>query len=135
MQVFADAFAGFKKFKWQNKPIVAWLYSIANNHLYDFQKAKAKSSTVELDINLAKDDEDIASRVTYDTQSKSMLKCLAKLSPLYQQVIVLKLQQEMSFKEIAAIVGKKEATCRVIAYRALKELRRLALEGGIHYER
>jgi len=50
---------------------------------------------------------------------------LAKLTPLQQEVIVLRFVEGYSTQEIATLVGKREGTVRGIQFRALEALRTL----------
>jgi len=50
---------------------------------------------------------------------------LAKLTPLQQEVIVLRFVEGYSTHEIADLVGKREGTVRGIQFRALEALRAL----------
>jgi RNA polymerase sigma factor (sigma-70 family) len=47
---------------------------------------------------------------------------LSRLPPVYQQVIVLRVQQDMSFEEIAAVVGRSAAAARHLWSRGVKRL-------------
>ena len=49
---------------------------------------------------------------------------LAELSDDYQNIIILRYVDELSIKQVSAIVGKKEGAVKVALQRALKELRK-----------
>ncbi len=48
---------------------------------------------------------------------------LKKLSSLERDIIVMRVWQDMSYKEIAEIVGKSEANSKMIYSRSIKKLR------------
>jgi RNA polymerase sigma-70 factor (ECF subfamily) len=54
---------------------------------------------------------------------------ILKLKPHHRQVVLLRFIEELSHAEVAALLGKNEATVRVVQHRALQELRQLITEG------
>lgn len=128
-QVFTLAFANFEKVKRQNKPLTSWLYKIAHNCVIDFYRSQKKYLLVEnIEENISQSVSDIAEQVVEKTKAQEIMKHFGKLSLIAQQVLFLKAEQELSFKEIAKEVGKSEAACRVITFRALKKLKSMISE-------
>jgi DNA-directed RNA polymerase specialized sigma24 family protein len=52
------------------------------------------------------------------------------LNPKQQQVVYLKIVEDMSFKGVANFLGKKEGTVKMLFYRGIKGLRRILKEGN-----
>ena len=52
-------------------------------------------------------------------------RAVLKLKGLKQKVILMRFIDEMSYKEIAEALNKKEGAIRVIQYRALKDLKKI----------
>src|SRR5439155_766336 len=58
-------------------------------------------------------------------EQSALRAALAKLTPLQQEVVVLRFLEGFSTQEIAKIVGKREGTVRGIQFRAIGALRQL----------
>ena len=59
------------------------------------------------------------------SDKEAVREALSRLTPLQQEVIVLRFVEGYSTQEIAAFVGKREGTVRGIQFRALEALRTL----------
>lgn len=107
----------------------AWLYSIAHNAVIDHYRTSRPTSDIEDVWDLATDDTMIR-----DADTKRALqevqKHLSKLSPIQRDILILRLWQELSYKEIAEIVGKSEANSKMIYSRAIARLR-AAVPSGV----
>jgi RNA polymerase sigma-70 factor (ECF subfamily) len=57
-------------------------------------------------------------------QVSHVLRAIGELGREQQEVVGLRFLGELAYKEIAIIVGKREAAVKMIAYRALEEIRR-----------
>ena len=64
-------------------------------------------------------------QVLAHSDNETLRGALAKLTPLQQEVIVLRFLEGYSTEEIAKIVGKREGTVRGIQFRAIGTLRQL----------
>jgi DNA-binding CsgD family transcriptional regulator len=56
---------------------------------------------------------------------KRVKKYLHTLTPLERDIVIMRVWQELSYKEIADIIGKTEANSKMIFSRTLKKLRTL----------
>ena len=112
-------------------PFSAWLYRIAHNQVVDMYRQRARSQTSELPEDLAEESADASPIIaTERALSQSQLsRVIRQLPEQYQQVIVLRFVNDLSYTEISAVLDKPEGTVRVLQFRALKRLREL-LEGG-----
>ncbi len=121
-QVFTKA---WRKFKLQGRDIEnmsAYIFQIARaevaNHYRDASKFQIISTEV-VEIVDAKD--------SFDGQDiKNVLK---GLDNELQDIIIWHYVEDMSFKEIGKLLNKPEGTVRVMAHRALKELREKSVGG------
>ena len=118
---------------WQSLPnyrptgtFKGWLFTIAHRTLADHQRQR-KPHPVPLGI---------LADVLYDPavgpeeasliaeQLRMVLQIISGLSREQQEVITLRFMAELPYGEIAQIVGKREAAVKMIAYRAIEEVRR-----------
>ena len=124
---FERAWAGLKKYK----PNVTgsfrgWLLTVAHHALVDRYRRKEAQSVPIGDV--AGDLHDPArgpeEQAVVSEQVRQVLKAIGDLSREQQEVVGLRFLGELAYKEIANIVGKREAAVKMIAYRALEEIRR-----------
>ena len=103
----------------------AYLYQIARAEIANHYRAKAKYKIVSIDAGEIIDDK--AGQVEQEYQLSQdiivLRQCLADLNDEEQNIIIWRYVEELPFKKIAQMTGKKHNTVRVIMHRALKELR------------
>jgi len=106
---------------------LAWLYRIARNAVID----RARRSRIQISFEDALAHPGVDQVVEPDatilalSDKEAVRGALAKLTPLQQEVIVLRFVEGYSTQEIATLVGKREGTVRGIQFRALEALRTL----------
>jgi RNA polymerase sigma-70 factor, ECF subfamily len=106
---------------------LAWLYRIARNAVID----RARRSRTQISFEDALAHPGVDQIVEPDatilalSDKEAVRAALAKLTPLQQEVIVLRFVEGYSTLEIAGLVGKREGTVRGIQFRALEALRTL----------
>ncbi len=101
----------------------AWLYRIAKNLVVDYYR-KNKPEIV-IGPNIAENLQSPEEIVIEQEESTWIVSALQKLKPDFQQIIILRLINDMSHKEIASIMGISEGHSRILLYRALKNLKEL----------
>jgi RNA polymerase sigma-70 factor, ECF subfamily len=105
----------------------AWLFTIVNRSLADYYRSR-KPAPVEVDTladvltdgSLGPEETVIASE-----QVRHVMSVMSALSAEQQEIIALRFLGELRYKEIAEILGKREAAVKMAAYRGLDEMRRL----------
>ncbi len=106
----------------------AFLYQIARTSVVDFYRKKGTEPE-------SLDDQEIiiADRTDLTLQEKMALKseleavevALRQLKDSYREVVVLHYLNELSVKEIAAVIGQSPGTTRVILHRGIKALKNI----------
>jgi RNA polymerase sigma-70 factor (ECF subfamily) len=106
---------------------LAWLYRIARNAVIDRARRSRTQITFEDALAHPGVDQVVEPDATILALSdkEAVRGALAKLTPLQQEVIVLRFVEGYSTREIADLVGKREGTVRGIQFRALEALRAL----------
>jgi RNA polymerase sigma-70 factor, ECF subfamily len=106
---------------------LAWLYRIARNAVID--RARRSRTQVSFEDALAHPGVDHVvepeQTILALSDRQAVRDALAKLTPLQQEVIVLRFVEGYNTQEIADLVGKREGTVRGIQFRALEALRTL----------
>ncbi len=132
-EIVQDVFLKFWRFvrdkENEVKDINALLYSIAKSMIADYYRS-AGENIISLDETMMIEDETSEEETMSDDIDISLdiekVKGVLKRMPqIYQDVIIMKFVEEMEHSEIAEALGKEEGNVRVLAHRALKQLREL----------
>jgi len=99
-----------------------WLYRIARNTLTDHLRTRKQTVDIEDVLGLAAQDDPHADAARSADREK-LRKALATLDPVKREIVLLRVWEDLSYKDIAAIVGKSEGNCKVIFSRAMDALR------------
>ena len=119
--VFADAAAALEGFTPGAAPVLAWLYTVARRRLADEARRRARATSLTRAEPAIEYGPDVAAALN---------RAIAALPSGQRTVVVLKLLEGRSFREIAARVDASEAACKMRFSRALESLRdRLEQEG------
>lgn len=111
------------------KEQLAWLWRVARNKVIDLYRRSLRRQHVALEHvaeTLYDDDELAPEQVTLRREDYTRLQAhLRSLSALQQEVLQLRFTNDMRCAEIAARMGKREGTIRVMLSRALNLLRNI----------
>lgn len=108
----------------------ALIYKIAKNLVIDHYRGKGKKDLFIKEESLQKipDHKDLSKTVEIHSDTEFLIDCLDELKDEYREVIVLKYINELSTKEIAAVLEKSRSATRVLLHRALNALKRVVEE-------
>lgn len=109
------------------QPFLAWLYRIARNAVIDGARRKRPQVSFEDALQHPGADRVVDPHAGLDQLSDSIVlrAAIARLTPLQQEIIVLRYVEGLDTKAIAKIVGRQDGTVRGIEFRALGALRQL----------
>jgi RNA polymerase sigma-70 factor (ECF subfamily) len=112
-----------------------WLFKIAHNRCLDALKAdKRRNTRISLPGELPEEpDQGLSSeeRLIADSLAAHLEECLGKLEPAARMAILLKYQEDFTYKEMARICHEEPATLHARVKRALPALRRCLLSKGV----
>ncbi len=123
---FLKALENINKYNPKKGSFTSWIYQIARNNVIDFYRSQKITTDIEDAFDLS-DKIDIATDTDTNLKLQKVKKYLKKLNSTEREVVVLKLWQDLSHKEIAKIIGKNEKNSKVILSRALKKIRKNVL--------
>jgi len=115
----------------------AWLFTIARNLVFDWQRRKKPQSLDEMmapaddspAFEPAASPEGSPLQLAVQQQSDARVQTMLTFVPLaFREVLVLRFQEEMKLEEIASITGAPLATVKSRLYRGLDALRQLLPE-------
>ncbi|MBI5151986.1 RNA polymerase sigma factor [Candidatus Peregrinibacteria bacterium] len=107
------------------KNIKAFLYKIANNLIVDEYRRKKELALEEMQHRQIAMSESWHEKVHSKIEAESALKILNSISAKYQKIVLMRLVDDLSIKEIASILGKTENNISVRLHRALKQMRKI----------
>jgi RNA polymerase sigma-70 factor (ECF subfamily) len=124
-QTFLKVFAGLNNYQFTGYTFGAWIYKIATNNLIDHYRQAGRHQEVDLeataDIADGQAAPDELAQGIFDRETVGRV--LAELPENYREIINLKYFAEMSYEEMAEILGTNVNNCRVMIFRALKQFK------------
>lgn len=104
----------------------SWLFKIIRNHAIDiFRKRKR-----ELPFEVGRHDLVFGKNLENHVMAKQIHDWLLDLKPEEREVLILKFQEELSYKEIADVTGKTTSSVGVLLHRGILNLQKLSNEEG-----
>jgi RNA polymerase sigma-70 factor (ECF subfamily) len=124
--VFMRALKAMPRYE-PRQAFLAWLYRIARNAVIDRARRGNRQVSFEDALEHPGADKIVEpdAEILAHSDSVTLRGALAKLTPLQQEVVVLRYLEGYSTQEVARIVGKREGTVRGIQFRAIGALRQL----------
>lgn len=119
-QTFFKAIRNIAKFDGEN--FSAWLYRIARNTVIDNYRTSKTEEPIENLLNLS-EGSDLIREIDKKVKLEEVQKILSKLKKEQQEIVLMKVWDGLSYKEIAEIMGKSEASCKMMFSRTLSLLK------------
>jgi RNA polymerase sigma-70 factor (ECF subfamily) len=116
-QAFIEAYRGIGRYQHTGKPLLAWLYRITHNLIYDRIKADARRPETTTEVEPDGDGPE-AGIVSMD-----LVNAIEALTPEQRDVIIMRYFMAMSSIEVGALMGKTQPAVFSLQSRALASLR------------
>jgi RNA polymerase sigma-70 factor (ECF subfamily) len=120
-QVFFQAWKNVSSLDPDKQPS-SWLYRIARNLWIDHYRSSHRVAELNEAESLA-DDSDPLSETDNRWRLAQIEKYLKTLDPLQREVVILRVWHDLSYQEIAAVIGKSEAASKMLFARALSKMK------------
>ncbi|HEX9496693.1 MAG TPA: sigma-70 family RNA polymerase sigma factor [Candidatus Limnocylindria bacterium] len=124
--VFMRALRAIPKYE-PRQAFLAWLYRIARNAVIDRSRRRAARQQVTFEDALAHPHGDNVVNpdegLLAGSDASAVRAAMRELTPLQQEVLVLRYVEGLDTKSISKITGKRDGTIRGIEFRALSALR------------
>jgi RNA polymerase sigma-70 factor, ECF subfamily len=114
------------------RPLLAWLYTIAANLATDHHRKNGRYQWLPLDEERDQPETDTAHSADARLAQETLAKALNHLTEEQRQVVLLKFVEGRSNAEVGAILGKNEGSVKSLQHRALAALRRLLTKDFSH---
>ncbi len=121
-ETFFSAMQNIDNFKTQgNANFRAWIYKIAYNKVINFYKIKDRNVAIceYLDLSL---EEDIAKDIDNKNKLQEIQKYLDNIKKRDREVLIYRIWNDLSYKEIAEIMWISADNCKKIVSRTLKDI-------------
>ncbi len=128
-ETFVRAWEALPNYQHRKYPFSSWLYRIAHNLVIDHYRRK-KPVPISNGLMRTYSDpvEPMDRMVDRKHEIRLLVKAVQQLNELEKEIVLLRFLEGLSHKEISAMVGRSQASCRVILHRALKTLRSILVE-------
>lgn len=128
-RVFFKAMSHIQNYKHMGLPFSAWLYRIAHNLVANYHRDRARKQEISLDDVpgqiLPKLDHHPEMRAVQTQEVEDLLATIHKLSPIRQELLILKFVDQLSNAEIGQVLRKSEGAIKSLYHRTLLELREI----------
>ncbi|MDA0208540.1 MAG: sigma-70 family RNA polymerase sigma factor [bacterium] len=122
-EIFMKALRAFAKYD-PDKSQIAWIMTIARNHLYNHYRDQKESIDIE-DVKYSLEGEDGRQSSEQRDAVRELYDCLDQLEPRERRLIEMKHIEGYRFKEMATELKKTPGAVRVEAHRAMKKLKKI----------
>lgn len=123
-ETFLGAFKSIHRFKGESK-VSTWLFQIAKYTFYDYLRKMKKENKIVEDMKEVLDDsKEHSPEALYGEKEDAtqLVEALKQLKQPQQHIVILRLYNELSYKEIGKIFDQSENWARVNFYRAKNKL-------------
>ena len=120
---FVRAFAALDSFRGESS-FRTWLFSIERRLMLDRRRAERRSrETVPVEEADSVSEYGALDSLIADEAQERVRRSLESLSPTQREVFTLRVQQGMSYKEIAEVLGSTEGATRVHYHNAIQRVK------------
>jgi len=126
-QTFLNAFQAISRYEPRGVPFIAWLLRITGNLTINHRKSAKNGEHTHLPEALEAEGDEYSPEESFEhkADSEQVWEEVRHLPVEQRQVIVMRFVDDLSYQEIAQILGKSVGTVRVIHFRALVNLRHM----------
>lgn len=127
-ETFLKAMKAYNNFSFKSEgELKSWLLTICRHLITDMFRGNRNNISIEQNSIELFDDSDVEvlleAKITQEEDIKKVNAALKKLKPAEQEIIRLRINEEMSFNNIATALDSKEAAVKMRFYRALLRLK------------
>jgi RNA polymerase sigma-70 factor, ECF subfamily len=128
--VFLKAVSNLKTFKSDKASFSTWLYTIARNTLIDHMRTDKKIFDLEQVFDLASD-QNVESETDEAIRLQTLRAEVMKLDEAQREVVIMRVWDELSHREIGEILGISEDNSKMTYSRAVTNLKQAVNRGEI----
>lgn len=113
-----------------DKELKSWLLAICRNNVMNYYRSEKPTESISTDIDTIEDlqtDDSWLEELAQQQDIEKITTAIQKLESIDQEIIKLKIYEELSFKEIGFVFNMKESRVKMRFYRSISKLRALML--------
>ncbi len=107
----------------------SWIFKVALNNFRNYLKKASTKEELIIDNNRFLErlsaDGDIVNSLLDEETANEIRDCLNCLKRSYKELLIMKYELELSYKEIASILGLSEQNIKTYLYRSRKDFKRV----------
>jgi RNA polymerase sigma-70 factor, ECF subfamily len=127
-EVFLNAWKTVARFEERGASVRAWLLRLAYNEVIDFYRTRRSETALPADGPLMPALDGPEGALELQLDQATLLRAVRRLQEDWQQLILLRFVEGLSFEEIGVVLGKQSNACRQMQHRALARLRLVLAE-------
>jgi len=127
-EVFIKVFEKLSVFR-RESTLKTWIYRIAINHCINHVK-KHNQEFVEVTERVGSYSPAIQARLEHEEQRAHFRQLMKRLPPKQKAILELRVNEQLSYEEIARISGRSVSTIKASVFFALAKLKKLVKEGS-----
>lgn len=108
--------------RYRSKNFRSYLYVIARNLCYDFNKNQVKTTELSTEFDLPDNSINIESSIIKNENLEYLVRAILELPERYKEIIILRYINGLSIKETAKAIGASGQAVRTAQHRAIKKL-------------
>jgi RNA polymerase sigma-70 factor (ECF subfamily) len=120
-QVFMEALQGLDRFD-DSGNFSAWLFTIARNKVVDSYRRRKQLLSIEDAPEIIAENSEPLTRVVHSETIQQLSTVLKTLKPEQRELLQLRFAGELTYAQIAAVLGKTEAATKMSIHRLLRQL-------------
>jgi len=121
-QTFVKALEKINTFDFNKGMFSSWIYRIARNKVIDYYRTRKIEFDIDDVWNLGKD-ENMARDMDNLDKLKQVSKYLKELKPEQREIVIMRIWDGLSYREISEIIGQSQDNCKMIFSRVINKLR------------
>lgn len=122
-KTFLKALEHLSSFNLGGGTFQAWLYRIARNTVTDHWRTKKTEDSIDDHYELRSSEPSPADRIDAKRKLERVERYMKTLSAEQREIVMLRVSGGLSYREIAQIMGKSEAACKMAFSRSVALLR------------
>lgn len=111
------------------KKLLSWIFKVTLNNYRNYLKRKSVITELSIEgggfFSRLVVEGDFTEDILANESAIAVRDCLSSLKDGYRDILILKYEMELSYKEIGRLLGFPEATIKTYLYRARNEFKRL----------
>lgn len=129
--VFAHLYVNRRAYNF-NYELKTYLFTVGRNKAIDHRKKLSRESldSFQGEMELQEDYRTVEESIVSSEYSEMIIKGIRSLKPDQERALYLYAFEELSYKEIAKVMGKSLPQVRILIYRARESLKRILKEDG-----